>query len=73
MDLKQDKIIEEILISEVTQPFEKLKVGQEEIRQKFADIEDAQGYIFFKNAGVGRYIFYMNFICDIHSQSNGRK
>ena len=40
-DLKQDKVIEEILISEVTQSFEKLEVVEEEVRPKFADIDVA--------------------------------
>ena len=37
-ELKRDKIIEEVVISSVTQPFEKVEVVEEEIKQKFADI-----------------------------------
>ena len=37
-ELKRDKIIEEVIISSVTQPTEKLEDVENEIRQKFANI-----------------------------------
>ena len=50
-DLKQDKVIKEILIFEVTQPVKKLEVVKEEVRQKFADIDVA--VVSMKSSPVG--------------------